>query len=66
MSMMAVNPAGIGFDDVIAAFVEDCKGYTICERCNCPYDRATGRHVHTGSNLCSDLLEKYMIKGLID
>lgn len=45
-------------DDVIARFMRNYDGYALCDRCNCPYDRVTGRHLHTGSNLCSDLFER--------
>ncbi|SPC33358.1 MULTISPECIES: hypothetical protein [Candidatus Nitrosocaldus] len=56
-----VSEIGIDLDDVIARFMKSNNAYALCERCNCQYDKVTGRHLHTGSNLCSDLFEKCII-----
>ncbi|MFN4337141.1 MAG: hypothetical protein ACK4FV_06135 [Candidatus Nitrosocaldus sp.] len=50
--------ATIDLDDIIARFMKNSEDHALCDRCNCPYDRVTGRHLHTGSNLCSDLFEE--------
>ncbi|MEM2920361.1 MAG: hypothetical protein QXU29_06355 [Candidatus Nitrosocaldus sp.] len=62
-SLAEVSEISIDLDDVIARFMKGSNAYALCERCNCPYDRATGRHLHTGSNLCSDLFECCSIEG---